>query len=84
MAKKESKGGKFVELEKVAVIPLGKGNEVRFSVVKVGKDTKADIRHFFETEDGLRPSGHGVLIDPEKFEVFKEKVGALAEKLAEY
>ncbi|GEM_PF-1469849 len=62
----------FKEKEKVYAIATKEGEEIRFSVVEVNGQTRADIRYFAEWGDvrGLRPTRGGITIDPTDFAKF--------------
>ena len=65
---KAGKQGEFKEKEKVHVIPTRRGEELHFSVVELDGKSKADIRFFSVTEEGLRPTHRGIVVDVERME----------------
>lgn len=65
---KTGKQGEFKEKEKVYVVPTRRGEELHFSVVELDGKTKADIRFFSVTEEGLRPTHRGIVVDVERME----------------
>ena len=50
----------FQVIKEVHTVPIRKGEELRYSVVKVHGETRGDIRQFIEIKGEFRPTESGV------------------------
>jgi|GEM_PF-2197796 len=82
---KGSKGDALVDKERVYAIPIRGGEEIRFSVVEVSGQIRADIRYFIEFGgiEGLQATSRGMFIHPAKLDEFEKGVKKLSEKFTQ-
>ncbi len=69
---KSGGNGEFKEIQKVHVLQTRKGEELHFAVVELGGHPKVDIRYFSKTEEGLRPTHRGIVVDIAKLDDLME------------
>ena len=65
---KTGKQGDFKEKEKVHIVPMRAAEELHFSVIELGGKPMADIRCFSKTEEGLRATQFGIVLNTKKLE----------------
>ncbi len=78
--RKSTRSGEFKEKEMLHSIGMRKDEELHFSVVEVGGKTRGDIRYFSLTEEGMRPTTRGIMVDPAKLGEIRKGVELLQER----
>jgi len=82
---KGRKGDVLVEKERVYAVPIRGGEEIRFSIVEVGGQIRADVRYFIECGgiDGMQATSRGMFIHPAKLDEVEKGVRKLSEKFTQ-
>lgn len=85
--KKEARTGEKTErgfevVKEIHSVPLRKGEELRYSVIKVNGETRGDVRQFIEIKGDFRPTSSGVTFTPSVLPSVTEGFQKLSRALA--